>query len=192
MRSLTKNNTIVREHLDTVRSAGWKMPERGGADTVMIDTLVKEHLTQKRVMVPDWRSYNMLFRFQDLLEFDHIIYLNSPDFRQYLEDRIQRIAALKAHRGNENKKFARLTRYDLPSSVQVPELMSNNISAVPELLRNRQKLAIDEIFRTVQRFMLDFLEREYGLKKIGQGFKKAPSRRGSRSSFLSPPDLDFE
>ena len=134
----------------------------------------------------------MFVRFQDVLEFDHIIYFNSPDFRQYLEDNIQSIAALKAAQGNENKKLARLTRYDLPTSVQVPELMSSNSSPVSELLRNRQKLAIDEIFRTVQRFMMDFLEREYGLRKTGQGFKKALSRRTSRSSILSHIDLDVE
>ena len=192
MRSLNKTSSIVREHVDTVRSTGWTIPERGGADTVMIDTLMKELLTHKRVMVPNWRAHNMFVRFQDVLEFDHIIYFNSPDFRQYLEDNIRSIAALKASQGNENKKLARLTRYDLPTSVQVPELMSSNSSPVSELLRNRQKLAIDEIFRTVQRFMMDFLKREYGLKKTGQGFKKALSRRSSRSSSLSHIDLDVE
>ena len=192
MRSLTKTSSIVREHVDTVRSTGWKFPARGGADTVMIDSLIKELLTHKRVMVPNWRPYNTFFRFQDVLEFDHIIYINSPDFRQYLEDNIQTIAALKAAQGNENKKLARLIKYELPTSVQVPELMANNNSPVPELLRNRQKLAIDEIFRTVQRYMVDFLEREYGLKKTGQGFKKAVSRRSSRSSSLSRFDLDVE
>ena len=192
MRSLTKTSSIVREHVDTVKSSGWKNPERGGADTVMIDSLMKELLTRKRVMVPDWRAYNMFFRFQDVLEFDHIIYFNSPDFRQYLEGNIRRIAALKAAQGNEDKKFARLTRYDLPTSVQVPELMSSENSPVSELLRNRQKLAIDEIFRTVQRFMVDFLEREYGLKKTGQDFRKARSRRSSRSSSLSHFDVDVE
>ena len=192
MRSLTKTISIVREHVDTVRSKGWKVPARGGADTVMIDSLIKELLTHKRVMVPNWRAYNLFFRFQDVLEFDYIIYINSPDFGQYLEDNIQSIADLKAAQGNENKKLARLIKYDLPTSVKIPELMSSESSPVSELLRNRQKLAIDEIFTTVQRFMVDFLEREYGLKKTGQGFKKAVSRRSSRSSSLFRFDLDVE
>lgn len=196
MRSLTKTSSIVREHIDTVRSTGWRIPEKGGVDTIMIDTLMKELLTQKRVLVPDWRAYNMFIRFQDVLEFDHIIYFNSPDFRpdfrQYLEDNIQSIATLKAAQKNENKKFARLTKYDLPISVQIPELMSSKSSPFSELLRNRQKLAIDEIFKTVQRFVMDFLEREYGLKKTGQGFKKAFSRRSSRSNSLSHFNIDAE
>lgn len=190
MRSLIKTSSVVREHVDTVRSTGWRMHESGGTDTVVIDTLIKELLTGKRVIVPKWEAWYMFahFRFQDMIEFDHIIYFNSPGFRQYLEDNIQKIAKLKAAEGMEDKKLARLTRYDLPNSIQVPELMSSRSSAVPEMFQNRQKLALDEIFRVVQRSTLDFLEREYGLKRTSQGFEKVPSRRASRSSSLPPLD----
>ena len=166
------------------------MHESGGADTVVIDTLIKELLASKRVIIPKWGAYYKFahFHFQDVLEFDHIIYFNSPTFRQYLGDNIQKIAKMKAAEGMENKKLARLTRYDLPSSVQIPELMSSRSSAVPEMFQNRQKLALDEIFRAVKRSTLDFLEREYGLKKTSQGFEKKSSRRTSRSSSL--PSFD--
>ena len=188
LRSLIKTSSIVREHIDTVRSTGWKNPESGGPDTVVAETLIKELLVSKKVIAPKWSTYQMFahFRFQDVLEFDHIIYFNSPGFRKYLEDNIQRIAAMKSIEGMKDKNPARLTRYDLPSSVQIPELMSSANSAVPELFRNRQKLALDEIFRTVQRCTLGFLEREYGLKKTKQGFEKTPSRSPSRSSSLPP------
>ncbi len=190
MRSLIKTSSVVREHVDTVRSTGWRMHESGGADTLVIDTLIKELLASKTVLIPKWGAYYMFtdFRFQDVLEFDHIIYFNSPTFHQYLEENIRKIAKIKAAEGMGNKKLARLTRYDLPGSVQVPELMSSKSSAVPEMFKNRQKLALDEIFRLVQRYTLDFLEREYGLKRTGQGFEKASSRRTSRSSSLPPFD----
>ena len=166
------------------------MRESGGADTLVIETLIKELLASKRVIIPKWGAYYKFdhFHFQDVLEFDHIIYFNSPTFRQYLEDNIRKIASMKAAEGMENRKLARLTRYDLPSSVQIPELMSSRSSAVPEMFQNRQKLALDEIFRAVQRSTLDFLEREYGLKKTSQGFERKPSRRTSRSSSLPPFD----
>ena len=186
LRSLIKTSSIVRDLIDTVRSTGWETPASGGADTLVAETLIKELLVSKKVIAPKWSTYQMFahFRFQDVLEFDHIIYFNSPGFHKYLEDNIQRIAALKSIEGMEDKKPARLTRCDLPSSVQIPELMSNANSAVPEFFRNRQKLALDEIFQTVQRCMLGFLEREYRLRKTKQGFEKIPSRSPSLSSSL--------
>ncbi len=190
MRSLVKTSSVVREHIDTVRSTGWKMHESEGADTVVTDALMKELLANKNVIIPKWGTYQMFadFRFQDVLEFDHIIYFNSPGFPRYLEDNIQKIAKVKSVDGFENKKPARLTRYDLPSYIQVPELMSSRGSAVPEIFQNRQKLALEEIFRVVQRSTLDFLAREYGLKRTSQGFEKATSRRSSRSGSLPPLD----
>ena len=192
MRSLISTSSVIRECVDTVRSTGWKMHESGGGtDTVVIDALIKELLVSKRVIIPKWGThFNMFayFRFQDVFEFDHIIYFNSPTFRQYLEDNVQKLAAVKAAKGMESKKLARLTRYDLPSSVQIPEFMSSRSSAVPEMFQNRQRLALDEIFSAVQRSTLDFFEREYGLKKTSQGFEKVRSRRTSRSSSL--PSFD--
>ena len=190
MRSLIKTSSIVGEHIDTVRSTGWKVHESGGTDIVVIDRLMKELLARNRVITPKWEVFYMFaqLRFQDLLQFDHIIHFNSPGFRQYLEGNIQKIAKLKAAEGMEDKSFAKLTGYDLPSSIQVPELMSNSNTALPGLFQNRQKLALDEIFRVVQRFTLTFLEREYGLKRMGQGFEKVVSRAASRSGSLPPLD----
>ena len=115
------------------------------------------------MVVPKWVAYHTFahFRFRDGLEFDYNIYFNSPTFRQYLRDNIQKIAAMKAAVGTENKNPARLTEYDLPSSVQVPELMSSGSYALPEMFQNPQELALDEIFRVVQRCTLDFRKREY-------------------------------
>ncbi|KAL2042734.1 hypothetical protein N7G274_004493 [Stereocaulon virgatum] len=190
MRSLIKNSSSIRAQLDTVRSTGWQVYKSHGFDTYGIDTLMREVLTSKKVESLMWRTQNTLvqFMFQDLFEFDHIIYLNSPHFLQYLEDNIQKIAAMQSKEGMQGKSIARLTRYDLPSSVQTPESMSRKASTVPEMFRNHQKLALDEILGAVQRFTLDFLEREYGLRKTSQGFEKMTSRRPSRSSSLSPVD----
>ena len=190
MRSLIKTSSVVRQHIDTVRSTGWAMHESSGADIAVMDTLMKELLASKRVIIPKRGAHHTFahFRFRDGLELDHIIYFNSPTFGQYLGDNIQKIAALKAAEGMENKEPARLTEYDLPSSVQVPELMSSGSSALPEMFQNRQKLALDEIFRVVQRYTLDFLDREYGLRKTSQGFEKLRSRPASRFSSLPPLD----
>jgi hypothetical protein len=190
LRSLIKKNSSIRAELDTVRSTGWRVHEGQGFDTIGTDNLMREVLTSKKVEVFKWKTQNTLvqFMFQDLFEFDHIIYLNSPHFLQHLENNIQKIAAIQFKDGMQGKSIARLTRYDLPSSIQIPESMSKRASTVPEMFRNRQKLALDEIFGAVQRFTLDFLEREYGLRKTSQGFEKPTSRRPSRSSSLSPLD----
>ena len=165
------------------------MHESAIGETMAIEKMMNDLLASKKI-VGSKRVYQTFdhFRFQDVLEFDHIISINSPGFHQYLEDNIHRIAKWKAVEGMEKKQAARLTTYDLPSSIQVPELMSSKGSAVPEMFQNRQKLALDEIFRAIQRFTLDFLEREYGLKKTNQGFVKVPSRSASRSSSLPPLD----
>ena len=188
LRSLIKTSSVVREHIDTVRSTRWEASESGGTDTLVSETLIKDLLVSKNVIAPKWSTYHMFahFRFQDVLEFDHIICFNSPGFRRYLEDNIHRIAAVKAIEGMENKKPARLTRYHLPSSVQIPELMTSTNFVAPELFRNRQMLALDEIFEEVRRNIVGFLERDYGLKKTKQGFEKIPSRSPSRSGSLPP------
>lgn len=79
MRSLIKTSSVIRECVDTVRSTGWRMHESGGTDTVVIDALIKELLASKRVIIPKWGAYYMFahFRFQDVFEFDHIIYFNN-------------------------------------------------------------------------------------------------------------------
>ena len=162
---------------------------------VAIDGLVKELLTGKRIEVPKWETYYLLkdFRFADIIQFDHIISIdspsfNSPSFRQYLEDNIQQIAALQTAQGMEDKKLARLCTYELPSTIQIPESMSRRASTVPEMFRNHQKLALDEVFGAIKRIILRFLEREYGLRRTSEGFEEIPSRRPSRSSSLLPPD----
>lgn len=194
MRSLLKTNNIVREQLDTVRSTGWMM-QKQETNHVAIDALMKELLTSKRIEVPKWETYYLFkeFRFDDIIQFDHIIYINSPSvnspsFRQYLEDNIQKIAALQTAQNMEDKKLARLCTYEFPSTIQIPESMSWRTSTVPEMFRNHQKLALDEVFGAVKRIILGFLEREYGLRRTSQGFEKITSRRPSRSSSLSLPD----
>ena len=194
MRSLLKTNDLVREQLYTVRSTGWMMHNSHATNLVAIDALMKELLTSKGIEVPRWETYYLLkdFRFQDILQFDHIIYINppsfnSPPFRQYLEDNIQEIAALQTAQSPEEQKLARLCGYEFPSTIQIPESMSRRPSTVPEMFRNHQKLALDEVFRAIKRIVLDFLEREYGLRKTSQGLEKTHSRPPSRSSSLSSP-----
>lgn len=190
MRSLLKTNDLVREQLDTVRSTGWMMHKSQATNHVTINRLMRELLTSKRIEVPKWETYCLLknFRFQDIIQFDHIIYINSPSFRQYLEDNIQKIAKLQTAQSLEDQKLARLCRCEFPSTIQIPELMSRRPSTVPEMFRNHQKLALDEVFGAIKRIILDFLQREYGLRRTSQGFETIHSRRPSRSSSLSLPD----
>ena len=84
MRSLIKTSSVVRQHIDTVRSTGWAMHESSGADVAVMDTLMKELLASKRVIIPKRGAHHTFahFRFRDGLELDHIIYFNSPTFRQ--------------------------------------------------------------------------------------------------------------
>ena len=194
MRSLLKTNDLVREHLYTVRSTGWMMHNSHATNLVTIDALMKELLTSKGIEVSRWETYYLLkdFRFQDILQFDHIIYINhpsfnSPPFRQYLEDNIQEIAALQTAQNPESQKLARLCGYEFPSTIRIPESMSQRPSTVPEMFRNHQKLALDEVFRAIKRIVLDFLEREYGLRKTSEGLEKLRSRPPSLSSSLSSP-----
>lgn len=194
MRSLSKTNNLVREHFYTVRSTGWMMHNSHATNLVAVDALMKELLTSKGIEVPRWETYYLLedFRFQDILRFNHIIHvnlpsINSPPFRQYLEDNIQEIAALQTAQSPENRKLATLCGYEFPPTIQIPESMSSRPSTVPEMFRNHQKLALDEVFRAIKRIVLDFLEREYGLRKTSEGFEKIHSRPPSRSSSLSSP-----
>ena len=194
MRALLKTNDLVREQLYTVQSTGWMMHNSHATNLVATDALMKELLTSKGIEVPRWETYYLLkdFRFQDILQFDHIIYINppscnSPPFRQYLEDNIQEIAALQTAQSLEEQKLARLCGYEFPSTIQIPESMSRRPSTVPEMFRNHQKLALDEVFRAIIRIVLDSLEREYGLRKTSQGLEKIQSRPPSLSSSLSSP-----
>ena len=194
LRSITKSHPIVGEQIDTVRSTGWQMHKSGGPERLLINTWTKELLSSKKVEIPPSGISEAgfgAFRFHDMLQFDHIIYLDSPTFRTYLEDNIQRIARIKySGEGFEFKQFARLTKFDLPAGLQLPERMQPGYPNIPELFERRQKLALEEIFKAVKRFMLDFLDSEYGLKRKGQGFEKVSSRRPSRSSSLNPLGRD--
>ena len=187
LRSLAKGNHLVGEEIDTIRSTGWRMHESGGIDILQLDTLIKELLTSKKVEVPKPEAYDIKeFKFPDLLQFDHIIYIDSPTFRQFLEDNIQKIAKLKAGDEYADRDFARLTPFQLPSAIHLPESMLSGGTFMPDMYRNRQRLALEEIFRVIQRFVLDFLLREYGLKKTRQGFEKILShRRPSKASSLT-------
>ncbi|KAL8877018.1 MAG: hypothetical protein Q9198_004887, partial [Flavoplaca austrocitrina] len=117
---------LIREKIDTVRSTGWKMQNSGGIGMIPIDDLVKELLVAKGVEIPTIDSYNRIpeFHLGDILQFNHIIYLNSPSFLQYLEANVQRLARIKAEEDMEEKQPARLSKYDLPDSIQLPEIMS--------------------------------------------------------------------
>ena len=159
------------------------MHKSGGIETLTIDNWTKELLLSKRVEVPPSDKVNIqAFRFADMLQFDHIICLNSPTFRTYLEENIHRITRIKYREdGLEDKQFARLTQYNLPAGLQLPESMQAGYPNIPEMFERRQKLVLEEVFKAVKRFMLDFLDSEYGLKKTGQGFEKPSSRRPSRS-----------
>ncbi|KAL8783532.1 MAG: hypothetical protein Q9213_004578 [Squamulea squamosa] len=191
LRSLTKNQPLIRERIDTVRSTGWKMQESGGVDMIAIDDMIKDLLLKKGVEVPASDTYYKISEFHlgDVLQFDHIIYLESPSFLQHLETNVQRIAKIKDAQGLDDKQPARLTRYNLPSSIQLPELMSEKRGLGSQIFRNRQKLALEEIFKAVQRFTYDFLERELGLRKVSQGFKIVVSRRPSSVSPTSTIEL---
>jgi len=191
LRSLVITYPIVRAHIDTVRSTAWQEYGTGGTDSLSLDNLIREFLTSREIKVPQWRKQIQFasFRLRDLVEFDHIVYFNSPSFRKVLEEHIETIAALKEAHGTPNKSLARLTGYDLLPSLQIPDFMSEGAMS-KEILRNRQRLALEEVFRKVRRFILTFLEQEFGLKKTGQGFEEIPSRRPSRSSPL--PLLDHE
>ncbi len=160
------------------------MHESGGTNTLATDALMRDLMIRKKVEIPKWEQQSANFRFQEVLEFDHIIYLNSPSFPQYLEENLQTIANRQAAEGNRDKTLAILSRHDFPSSVQLPETMTRVRGFHEEMFHNRQKLALEEIYKAVQRFTLDFLERTYGLKKSGQSFEKI--RDGRRSSSLSP------
>ncbi|KAI4265426.1 MAG: hypothetical protein L6R38_009433 [Xanthoria sp. 2 TBL-2021] len=193
LRSLTINRPLIRERIDTVCSTGWKMQESGGIDMIQIDDMIKELLLTKGVEVPAADSYNRIpeFHLGDILQFDHIIYLESPSFLQfqYLEANVQRIARIKADEDMEEKQPARLSKYDLPNSIQLPEVMSEKRGLGTQFFRSRQKLALEEIFKTVQRFANDFLEREFGIRKSSQGFKKVMPRRPSSASLTSTVGL---
>ena len=191
LRSLVKTYPIVGEHIDTVRSAAWKEHESGGVDSLSLDGLMRDFLASKKIEVPRWGKHFQFapFQLRDVIEFDHIIYFNSPSFRRILEDHIESLAALKETYGTADKSLARLTRYDLLSSLQIPESMSEGTSS-KATLRNRQRLALEEIFRKVRRLIFTFLEHEYGLQKTAQGFEKVSSSRPPRSSPL--PLLDQE
>ena len=148
---------------------------------------MRDLLNRKKMVVPNWEQNTL--RLQDMFEFDHIIYFNSPSFRQYLIKNLDVLAKRKAAVGVENKRLARLTAYELIPTVQLPESMTRVKGFHEEMFLNRLKLGIDVIYRAVQNFVLDFLEQEYGLKKIGQGFEKVPTRRRSRSGSLPPLEL---
>lgn len=169
------------------------MQESGGIDMIQIDDMIKELLLTKGVEVPAADSYNRIpeFHLGDILQFDHIIYLESPSFLQfqYLEANVQRIARIKADEDMEEKQPARLSKYDLPNSIQLPEVMSEKRGLGTQFFRSRQKLALEEIFKTVQRFANDFLEREFGIRKSSQGFKKVMPRRPSSASLTSTVGL---
>ena len=186
LRSLVTSYPIVREHVHTVRSTAWQEHENGGLDSLGLDTLMREFLARQKIEPPKWEKQMRFapFQLRDVVEFDHIIYFNSPSFRQVLEDHIDTIAALKEKYGVASRPLARLTRYDLSPSSQTPESM-DEFSSNKAVIRNRQKLALEEIFKMVQRCMLKFLEQEFGLKRTGQGFERVVSRRPSRSSPLS-------
>ena len=158
----------------------------GGIETLSIDSWTRELLVSKKLEVPPMDTVNInAFRFADMLQFDHVICLNSPGFRTYLEENVNKIAKIKYNgSGLEDKQFARLTQFNLPVSLQLPESMQPGYSNIPEMFERRQKLALEEVFKAVKRFMLDFLDSEYGLKKTGQGFEKASSRRPSISDPL--------
>lgn len=115
-----------------------------------------------------WR----IFRFKDLFEFDHIVCIDSPSFPQYLEDNIEGIAKLQAKPGTERKILAKLIRYDRLIGRQIPKDLLKPRHFTPEMLRAQERLELEDIFKSVQRFMLDFLEREYGLKKTSKGFDR--------------------
>ena len=185
LRSFVKEHNIVGEHIDTVRSTAWEEYESGGADTLSLDKLIQELLAKQKIDVPKWEKQIRFASFQlrDVVEFDHIIYFNSPSFRRVLEEHIEAIAAFKETYGIANKPIARLTQYDLLPSLRTPESMSQD-TWNQAVLRKRQQLALEEIFGKVQRCMVNFLAEEFGLKKIGQGFEKTHSRRPSRSSPL--------
>lgn len=70
------------------------MQESGGVETIQIDDMIKDLLLTKGVEVPTTDSYNRIreFHLGDILQFDHIIYLESPAFLHYLEANVQRIA----------------------------------------------------------------------------------------------------
>ena len=186
LRSLVTSYPIVREHVYTVRSTAWQEHESGGMDSLGLDTLMRELLTRQKIDIPRWEKQMRFapFQLRDVIEFDHIIYFNSPSFRQVLEDHIDTIATLKEKYGVANRPLARLTRYDLPPSSQIPESM-DEFPSNKAVIRNRQKLALEEIFKMVQWRILRFLEQECGLKRTSQGFDKILSRRPSRSSPLS-------
>ena len=170
----------------------------GGTESLSVDVMMKELLTSKKIEVPPPETFSIAqFRLHDILQFDHIIYLNCAPFRQHLEDNLENIAKLKEKEGFENKQFARLTRFDLHPSLRSPESMLPTWPS--DMFQRRQKLALEEIFQAVQRCMLDFLEREYGLKRSSHGFEKTSPRRPKRSRSLSgsprdskPPSVSSE
>lgn len=191
LRSLIRTHPLIRERIDTVHSTGWKMQESGGVDRITIDDMIRDLLLKKGVEVPSPDLYYNIAEFHlgDVLQFDHILYLESPSFLQFLEDNVQRIAKFKALEGLENKQPARLTKYDLPKSIPLPELMSEKRGLGPQIFRSRQKLALEEIFKAVQRYTNDFLEREFGIWKSSQGFKMVAPRRPASSSLTSTIEL---
>ena len=185
LRSFVKDDPLVKAHIDTVRSTAWQEYENGGMDSLSLDKLIRELLVSKKIELPKWDKQLRFtaFRLRDIVEFDHIIYFNSPSFRQVLEEHIEKIAELKETYGTTGRALARLTRYDLLPSLITPESIEED-NWNKAVLNNRQRLALAEVFRKVQRFILRFLEEEFGLKRVGQGFEKVQPRRPSRSSPL--------
>lgn len=190
LRSFTKTDNLVGEYIDTVRSTGWRMIEGGGVELMKIECWTRELLSNRNIEIPPAHTVSIQpFRFQDLMQFDRIVCINSPTFLRYLEENIRKIARIKYSPGEyENKSFARLTQFELPTGLQLPELMQRVYPTLPEMFDRRQKLALEEVFNAVKRFVLDFLNSEYGISRKSQGFEKVASRRPSRSNSLKSLD----
>ena len=125
LRSLVKAHPIVKEHIDTVRSTAWQEHNSGDLDSLSVDYLIREVLSGRKIGVPKWeRTFRFApFQLRDVIEFDHIIYFDSPSFRQVLRTHIDTIASLKEKYGAPEKPLARLTQYDMVPPIQVPEAM---------------------------------------------------------------------
>ena len=73
--------------------------------------------------------------------------------------------------------MARLTKFDLPPFVQVPDSMVFFVNVDGEYSQTRRRIALEAVWRIVQSFVLGFLEEECGLKRSGpnlEGFEKVP------------------
>lgn len=171
MQSLIKSYNIIREHVESVESAGWRTARSNEPERWSVDSMVKELLIREKLEIPRWTRRAATFESRDVFRFDNIVYFDASTFEHTFEDYLRSCVSRQVSESLENKEAARLTMYNVPAFIQIPEFMFRVQGSNGEFFRNRQQIALDAIWLAVQTSILEFLEKEYGLKRAGPNFE---------------------